>query len=395
MKIIIAGAGIGGLSAALCLSRVGHDVVLLEQAAELSEVGAGLQCGANAMQVLNYLGLNSALHEYAVAPEAVQFLDYKTGAVLHRIELGQVYQQRYGAEYLHVHRADLQKVLLQAVEQDGNIELHTNTKITHFEEHSDQVLVSAADGQVQSGELLVAADGIHSSIRSQLADPAPPSYSGMMAWRITVPASKLPEGWMPKVVSNFVGPNKHCVIYYVRNQELVNLVGVVESPQKSQELDDSWVSKAPKADLLSDYEGWHPIVTQLIEAVEQQDCYRWALHAHQSLGIWSSKRVTLLGDAAHATLPFMASGAAMAIEDARILERSLTKHADLAHALECYQANRIPRTQRIQADSARMGQVYHLPSQFLRRAVFKGIQKFGSSRQHQLAAYNANQVELA
>ncbi len=392
MNIAISGAGIGGLTAALCLLKSGYKVSLLEQANQLSEVGAGVQCGANALHVLKHLGLEQQVLASAVQPEAVLFRDFKSGQILHQLTLGDEYQQQFGAPYLHVYRADLQRILLTALGEFDAQTLLLNTQVVKVEQSNSSVTVSARDGRTFEADCLIAADGIRSAVRSQMFPSAKPVYSGYQAWRIMVPTHRLPEGWMETVTANFVGPGKHCVVYYVRNRELVNMVGVVEA--EHQPAKDDWISKAPKSALLEDFADWHPTVTKLIEAVDEDQCYRWSLNHLPPLSKWGQGRIALLGDAAHAALPFMAAGAAMAMEDARVLDRCLQGTSDIESALNQYQRNRIKRTKTIQNDSARLGKLYHLGSPFMRRAAFAGLRIMGQQKQDFLPSYNANQVAL-
>jgi salicylate hydroxylase len=391
MKILVAGAGIGGLTAALCLHKTGHQVQLLEQAAEFSEVGAGIQCGANAIRVLDYLGLKDQIEAIAVDPLRADFREHKTGAVLHSLPFGQDYAQRHGAPYLHVHRADLHRILSNAFNARAASAVTFNATVASYNEQDDKVTVQTEDGRQFEGDCLVAADGVKSVIRDQLIGHREPVFTGNIAWRGVVPADRLPADFMEKTVSNFVGPNKHMVIYYLRQQQLVNFVGVVESDYWAQ---DSWTQKAPWQELKNDFAGWHPAVQAVIDAVDKDECYRWALHNHQSFSHWSSARVTLLGDAAHATLPFMASGAAMAIEDGRILQRSLDQVSNVEQGLKLYQRNRLARTAKVQAMSMQMGRLYHIKKPFLLRWAFKALSLLPGKKDQFLPNYDANTVTI-
>lgn len=391
MKILVAGAGIGGLTAALCLHKTGHQVQLLEQAAEFSEVGAGIQCGANAIRVLDYLGLKDQIEAIAVDPLRADFREHKTGAVLHSLPFGQDYAQRHGAPYLHVHRADLHRILSNAFNARAASAVTFNATVASYSEQDDKVTVQTEDGRQFEGDCLVAADGVKSVIRDQLLGHREPVFTGNIAWRGVVPADRLPADFMEKTVSNFVGPNKHMVIYYLRQQQLVNFVGVVESDYWAQ---DSWTQKAPWQELKNDFAGWHPAVQAVIDAVDKDECYRWALHNHQSFSHWSSARVTLLGDAAHATLPFMASGAAMAIEDGRILQRSLDQVSNVEQGLKLYQRNRLARTAKVQAMSTQMGRLYHIKKPLLLRWAFKALSLLPGKKDQFLPNYDANTVTI-
>ena len=397
MKVLIAGAGIGGLTAALCLQQAGHEVQIFEQAAEFSEVGAGLQCGANALRVMDHLGLPAKLEAVAVDPLRADFRDHKTGKTLYSMAFGEAYRHQHGSPYLHIHRADLHTALANALIERAPAAIELNARVTDYEESDNKVRVILADQRTFKGDCLVACDGVRSAIRSQLffddskPEAAAPQYTGCAAWRGVLPADRLPENFMEKIVSNFIGPDKHMVIYYLRKQQLVNFVGIVENNQWTN---SSWIAKAPWEELQADFAGWHPTVQAVIDAVDRDQCYRWALCRHQPFTNWSSGRVTLLGDAAHSTLPYMASGAAMAIEDARILQRALDQAPDVAAALQLYQRNRFERTAKIQSMSTQAGKLYHINNKALLRLAFMGLRTLRGRQEAFLPAYDANTVEL-
>jgi salicylate hydroxylase len=391
MRILIAGAGIGGLSAALCLEKAGHEVKVFEPQVGFDEIGAGIQCGANALRVMGYLGLLDQLQALAVTPENVLFRDYQSGETLYDMRLGQTYTDKYGAPYYHLHRADLHKVLVEALARRAPSALELNAGVTEFIESPTDVSVTLSDGRVFQGDCLVGADGIRSIVRRQMHAKPAPLFTGNVAWRAVVPVERLPVDWMHKIASNFVGPNKHAVLYYLRKQRLANLVGVVENKEWTE---DSWVVNSPWAEMKADFEGWHPTVQAIIDAADKDQCYRWALFSLKPFKDWSSKRVTLLGDAAHATLPFMASGAALAIEDGRILARALGQAESLASGLQLYQRNRFDRTARVQATSAQFGKIYHLKNKLMLKAAFGAIRMMGGKGEAFLPEYDANTVPL-
>lgn len=391
MKVLISGAGIGGLTSALCLQQAGHEVELFEQASELAEVGAGLQCGANALKVFKHLGLQGRIKELAVAPERVEFCDYKSGRALHVMELGQQYAADYGAPYLHVHRADLQAILVEEFERRSNTTLRLDAKVAGYSETPSGVTIRLESNARVSGDCLIAADGVRSVIRDQLLGKQEVDYTGMVAWRGVVPVEALNGSWIDTVTKNYIGPNKHAVLYYLRDRKLANFVGVVENKNSKH---SSWIATAPWQELKDDFRDWHSDVQNIIDAMAERPCFRWSLVKHKPFDNWSSKRVTLLGDAAHATLPFMAAGASLAIEDARILERCLSQASDVAGALQLYQRNRMSRTAKVQAMSDQLGAMYHFKNSLMRRAAFSAIKVFGASNQAFLPNYDANTVEL-
>lgn len=397
MKILIAGAGIGGLAAGLCLRQSGHEVALFEGASELGDVGAGLQAGANAVKVLDSLGLREELENVIVRPVAVRFRLFDTGETLHEMPLGTSYEKRYGAPFFQVHRADLHGILARAVAARAPDSVHLRARVTGFDERPNGVTLHLADGRSFDGDVLVGADGIRSAIRQCILGETPANWTGNVAWRAVVERDRLPDDFMDTVVANFVGPHKHVIIYYLRRMRLVNLVGVVENDAWR---DESWTVRAPWEELKADFEGWAPTVQTLIDAVPKDACYRWALFNRVPVDHWSTEHATLLGDAAHATLPFLASGAAMALEDARVLARALDQEGSVGGALQLYQRNRLDRTARIVHTSTAMGQAYHQPDAEAFRKQFAAARDAASSTSGAppdawLAEYDANAVPLA
>lgn len=370
MRILIAGAGIGGLTAALALLRKGHEVEIHDRAAQLEEVGAGLQIGPNGAHVLHALGLEDALQQMAFRPEAGEMRVGTTGRVIFSLPLGDSVR-RYGAPYYHLHRADLQSILLDAFNTRAPGHLHLGHEIREVSQDETGVTISFTAGGSARGDLLVGADGVHSAVRRELFDIADGEFSGMSAWRMTVPSHRLPKGLVPPKATVWVGPGKHVVTYYLRRGELVNLVGVVEEKGWPY---DSWTSLGSKEDILKDYEGWHPIVRKVMEAGGDDEYYKWALRGLPPLPHWSKGRVTLLGDACHPMLPFMAQGAVMAIEDAWVLAEQLDRHPqDPGAALQGYEAKRKPRATRVQAVSRRNGTLYHQHSTAGQMALYSPL----------------------
>jgi salicylate hydroxylase len=340
---------------------------------------------------MQHLGVLDKLVEIGVSPERVEFRDYQTGMALHTMPLGQSYRDTYGAPYLHLHRSDLHSVLLGAFLDSQPNGLILDNRVLAYRERVDSIQIELSNRAALEADLLVGADGINSVIRKQLLGNTPATFTGNVAWRGIVPVERLPRNWMDVVVSNFVGPNKHMVLYYLRQQRLANFVGVVENKTWT---DSSWSAKAPWQEVSNDFKGWHPTVRSIVDAVDKDNCYRWALYNHQPFSNWSASRVTLLGDAAHSTLPFLASGAAMAIEDGRVLERAIGQASSVAEGLQLYQRNRLERTSKIQSTSARAGKLYHFKTALMRKAAFAALKKVGVRQQAYLPDYDANTVKL-
>jgi len=370
MRVLIAGAGIGGLTAALTLLRKGYEVTLYERARQLEEVGAGLQIGPNGAHVLHALGLEDALHHMAFRPEAGEMRVGATGRVIFSLPLGDSVN-RYGAPYYHLHRADLQAILLDAVNTRAPGCLHLGKDIKELRQDDQGVSVTFMDGGEARGDVLIGADGVHSVVRRELFDIADGHFSGMSAWRMTIPSHRLPKGLVPPKATVWVGPGKHVVTYYLRRGELVNLVGVVE--EKGWDY-DSWTSLGSKEDILRDYTGWHPIVRRVMEAGDDGEYYKWALRELPPLEHWTQGRIALLGDACHPMLPFMAQGAVMAIEDAWVLAEQLARcPQDIPAALRAYEDLRKPRATRVQAVSRRNGKLYHQHSAAGQMALYSPL----------------------
>ncbi len=368
-RILIAGGGIGGLTAALCLARSGFDVAVFEQAAEFGEIGAGIQLSPNCTRVLHHLGLEPALEACAFLPEGTEFRAWNSGKVIGASVLGRTARDRYGFPYYHIHRGDLLRVLVEAAEASPAIELNTASVVTEFEQDG-RVRVAirgeagtgnraggiASDG-VHEGDALIGADGIHSAVRAQLFGDDAPRFTGNVAWRALVPAERLPAGVVRPMSTAWWGPRKHFVHYYVRSGALVNCVCVVEKTGWEVE---SWAERGELAELESDFAGWHEDIRALIDNMDPDSLYKWALHDRAPMTRWGEGAVTLLGDACHPTLPFMAQGAAMAIEDAAVLAGCLVSDATVTAGLKRYEDLRRARTARIQNGSRRNATLFHL-----------------------------------
>jgi salicylate hydroxylase len=389
-KILIAGAGLGGLSAASCLMKAGFDVEVYEQAPVLSEVGAGIQISANAMHVLNDLDLGPVVGAMAVRPAAYVFRLHDTGETISQFSLAEEHERLHRAPYNQLHRADLHDALAARARAFKPDVVRLNKKATGFTETAHGVTLHFADGTSAEGDLLIGADGVKSAVRTQMIGEDHPTYTGDAAWRLTVPTEKLPKDFMDPVMSVWMGPGAHVVCYYLRAGALLNFVGLVETDQESEE---SWTAKFPWERLKADFAGWHPDIQAVIDTVDHDECFRWSLFYRPPIDNWSTQRVTMLGDAVHATLPYLAQGAAMAIEDGAVLTRALQMERDIAAALQRYQRNRIARTSRIVTGSDANRTLFHMRDQQKLRAAFKGRDE-GGDRNAWLYSYNPLTVEL-
>ncbi|MGE5307358.1 MAG: FAD-dependent monooxygenase [Alphaproteobacteria bacterium] len=389
-KIVIAGAGIGGLTAGACLLQAGHDVTIFEQASELTEIGAGLQLSANATHVLRHLGLGSALAKVGVRPGAYVFRLYDSGEEIQRFALSDDHEKLHGAPYYQVHRADIHALLAAKVRELKRNAIRLNCRVTGFEEGGKDVKLRLAGGTVAQGDLLIGADGLKSVVCQQLNGNIPATYTGDAAWRITVPVERLPRNFMEPVMMVWMGPGRHAVAYYLRAGALLNFVGLVETDDVSEE---SWTAKFPWKRFKEDFAGWHADVQTIIDAADQEGCYRWSLHYRPAIRRWSTRRATLLGDAVHPTLPYLAQGACMAIEDGAVLTRALAQTDSISEALQLYQRNRIERTQRIVNQSTANRTLFHLRTVDEIRASFAKRDE-GADRNAWLYSYNPLTVKL-
>lgn len=389
-RILIAGAGLGGLAAAGCLLKAGFDVEVFEQAPALTEVGAGIQLSANAMHVLYHLGIGDAISARSVRPEAYVFRLHDTGEEIQRFALADEHLKLHKAPYNQAHRADLHDALADCVRALKPDAIRLNKKVTGFEEDTRSITLRFEDGTSEHGDLLIGADGVKSVIRDRICGSVKATYTGDAVWRVTVPAASLPANFMDPVMAVWLGPGLHAVCYYIRGGELLNFVGAVETENFGEE---SWTAKFPWETLKADFAGWHVDIQTVIDLADRDACYRWALFRRPVVEGWSTGRATILGDAAHATLPYLAQGAAMAIEDGAVLTRALRQGGDLPDALALYERNRRDRTARVVDQSNENRRLFHLTSVDHIRAAFAKID-MGADRNEWLYSYNPLTVEL-
>ena len=353
-KVLIAGAGIGGLIAALSLLRRGFDVEVYEQASQLAEIGAGFQISANGARVLFALGLEDRIRAVFMEPEGKQIRLWNTGETWKLFDLGTVSVERYGFPYFMIHRADLHTILVDAIEEAKPNTIHLDSRCVGCRQDERSATLEFADGTTAAGDALIGADGVHSIIRQAIFGDSQPSFTGCVAWRGLVPADELPEHIMRPVGTNWVGPGGHIVHYPLRRGELFNFVAVVERDDWQVE---SWTERGSNAECAADFEGWNEDIQTIIGKLDTP--YKWALLGREPMETWSVGRISLIGDACHPTLPFLAQGSVMAIEDGFILARCLEAFDDVPEALRHYEQARVERTGRIVRGSADNGKRFH------------------------------------
>jgi salicylate hydroxylase len=358
--VIIAGAGIGGLVAALTLVQHGLRVILLEQAQRLEEVGAGIQLSPNASRILMSLGLEPLLRPFIVTPTEVTVMHARTARVLARARLGDAAEKRYGSPYWVIHRGDLQSVLVDLVAGTPDISLRLGTRVEDFASHGNGVTVATASSvgaAEERGLALICADGLWSNLRRRLGHRGEPRFAGYTAWRALVDAGALgPDDAVPRI-QLWLGRHAHVVHYPVRGGSLVNVVAIIRDDWREA----GWSAPGERSGILARYPAgvWPASVRAILAAAE--NWRKWALFDRAPLTSWGNGAVTLLGDAAHPMLPYLAQGAAAAIEDAAVLARRLAETpAEPERALRLYENERYRRTARIQRAARCNGMIYHM-----------------------------------
>jgi salicylate hydroxylase len=357
--VIVAGAGIGGLTAALALARGGFHVLVLEQAERLEETGAGVQLSPNATRIFMDLGVGDRLRPHVVAPSTLRVLTARSGREIVRIPLGQA-GERYGAPYWMIHRGDLQAALAAAAAQQLNVTIKLGMRMEDFATHQHGVTVSAGGATGvwhERGHALIAADGLWSQTSARIGSKEPPRFAGRTAWRALVAAKDVAPEFRDPLVHLWLGRDAHLVHYPVKGGKVINIVVITADDWSGP----GWSEPATRVDLLRHFSAahWAPPAHALIRVPEAW--LKWALYERRPLTNWSHGAAALLGDAAHPMLPFLAQGAAMAIEDAAVAARCLARMPDdAAAALRTYAAIRRARTRKVQRLAARNGERYHL-----------------------------------
>ena len=392
-RVLIAGGGIGGLTAALALLRAGLDVEVYEQAQELKEVGAGVQLAANGTRVLYALGVGEELKALSCEAQGKEIRLWNTGETWKLFDLGPASIEHYGFPYFTVYRPDLLDVLARAVRREKPDAIHLGAKCAGFTQDDEGVTLKLENGATARGAALIGADGVHSRIRQALFGPDRPEFTGVIAWRGIVPMDRLPQHMARRVGSNWVGPGGHVVHYPLRAGKLMNFVGILERGDWQIE---SWTARGTQQELAADFRGWHDDIQAFIREIDTP--YKWALMVRAPLERWTMNRVTLAGDAAHSMLPFLAQGAVMAIEDGCVLARCLAKY-EVPKALTHYESVRKDRTRRTVEGSAANLYRFHNPVLADPAAARRFVEREWASqriaeRYEWLFRYDATTVEI-
>ncbi|HVY42430.1 MAG TPA: FAD-dependent monooxygenase [Hyphomicrobiaceae bacterium] len=353
--VLIAGGGIGGLAAALALARRGIPACVLERRKEFSEAGAGIQIGPNGVHALRRLGADAALAASVGRPDAIVVHDGHSGRKLARLPLGDWIEARHGAPYWVAHRRDLQAALLARVGQEPLIEVRTGFEASQFSASGTTVTLHSSSGDAMHGAALIAADGLHSSLRAQLVDSPQLRFSGKTATRTVLDSAAVANLLDTRATGVWLAPEAHVVHYPVRAGREVAMVVIIADDWQAED----WAAPADAGELLRRLDRFAPPLQQALRRAD--DWRRWSLYDAEPLASWTRGRVTLLGDAAHPVLPFLAQGGSMALEDAVTLADCLAEGADdIERALERYERKRLLRTARTSRASRRNGQIFHL-----------------------------------
>jgi salicylate hydroxylase len=344
LRVAIVGAGLGGLVAAISARRMGFEAHIYEQASSFGEVGAGIQVGPNAVKVLRALGLDEGLASFGAKPEHHVGRNWSSGRVLFKSATRRACLERFGAPFYQVQRSDLHAHLRGALPEGA---IHLGKRCVQLESDEAAAGLKFADGTQAEADVVVGADGIHSTVKNLLLGPGAPRFTGVICWRGQVDAAKLPRGLIPPDSLNWMGPGGCVVHYFVRPGRLVNWIAHRRTDIWAEE---SWSVQGDKEELIGAFPGWHESLQVLFRATER--CYKWAILDRDPLERWSSGRITLLGDAAHPMLPFLAQGGAMAMEDGFVLAECLRRQPrDAPSALREYEFLRKDRATRVQLGS--------------------------------------------
>lgn len=355
-RIAIIGGGIGGLTAAVALHRRGIPADVYEQSPKITEIGAGVALTPNAMKAYRALGMESKIAAIGYDAEYQVVRSWNNGSVISRVPRRGAYSRTFGAPYLTMHRADLIDVLHRELPDQA---IHLGARCVAVETNDNGARARFADGREIEADIIVGADGIHSAVRKSLFGAGAPRFTGCACWRGLVPLDAFPPGIVSTDGTMYMGPRSHIIYYLVRGGELVNFVAHFDSDWTGE----SWTEECDRAEVIEAYAGWYPPLLRLLGSAERY--YKWALYDRDPLDRWSKGRATLLGDSAHAMLPYIGQGACMAIEDGYVLAATIAQMPDApAEALRHYERLRLPRTRSAVLEARARGTEMHLTSRW-------------------------------
>ncbi len=367
--VLIAGGGIGGFAAALALARKGMESIVIEREAELREAGAGIQLGPNVFAMFDVLGLTDAISEVAVFPEALVMMDALDASEITRVPLNTAeFKARFNYPYGVIYRPDLHQVFIDAATATGKVEVRLGEKVTGFKDTGHGVRVQLASGETLEGAALIGADGLWSKVREEIVGDGRPRVSGHIAYRAVLPEAEVPAANHRNEVILWAGPKSHLVHYPLHRGEIFNLVTVFHSDA----YEEGWDVFGDVDELNARFANQRPEVLGMLDRIE--NWRMWVLCDREPVKAWSKGRVTLLGDAAHPMLQYLAQGACMATEDAVCLAHHVAATDDPAEAFLAYQSDRYLRTARVQLTARLYGDIYHAagPAAELRRMMLSG-----------------------
>jgi salicylate hydroxylase len=353
LPVLVAGGGIGGLAAALALARRGFTVKVLEQSPQIGEIGAGVQLGPNAFAAFDALGVGERARGHAVYTERMLLMDAIDESEVANLPVGEAFRQRFNNPYAVIHRADIHSSLHEAAQETSRIEVLTSTRVLRVEQDDNGVIVHDANGNTHRGSALVGCDGVRSAVREQyVGDPV--RVSGHVVYRAVVDVDEFPEELRWNAPTVWCGPNCHLVHYPLRHGDQYNIVVTFHSRKQ-----ETWsVTDGSEEEVLSYFTGISALPRKLLSL--PKSWRRWATADREPIGRWSYGRATLLGDAAHPLLQYLAQGACMALEDAVTLGEALRLHGDdFAGAFALYERSRVARTARVVLSTREMGRIYH------------------------------------
>ncbi|KIN60452.1 Salicylate 1-monooxygenase [Sulfitobacter noctilucae] len=369
IRIIIVGAGIGGLAAGLALQRRGFKVALYERAAEIRDIGAGVIITANARKALHNLGVDEKLAEISSCVDAMKTCKYDTGEAYRVVSNSDIFE-KYGMKTLQVHRADLHRLLMEAVKANDPEALHAGHQFIELEQDDTGVEVRFQNGAVDRGDILIGADGNASAIRSQLFPGEATSFNGQVAFRALIPSELVPQKVLDVEYAMHPGPKRYLMHYPLRGGSIMNLIGCGQSDTWQEE---GWAIPAQNDEFYAAYSDFAPHLKELITKIPEGNLFKWGLRDREPLDTWTSGRVSMLGDAAHPMTPFLGQGACLALEDALLVGRAFEASSDPLEALARYEAARKERGNGVQLLSRQEGQSLQTPKKVQKPAIDRGL----------------------